>query len=659
MNVKYYNDIIKNRIQRTMRREFPDADFAARHSALGTPAVERMTERFEIAAGAEQPHIFEGQQIVFMRTIGKLPDIFMKGEWRAIKVLNNVHENGYQSNYTPDYISAINSGLLSRLEGAGEHRARVIKAILDLAERYRKHAEEIGRQDVAEVLAQVPAKPARTLREALQFFRILHYALWLEGDYHNTVGRFDLHFAPYYYADIAAGRLTKESALELIEDFFISFNIDSDMYSGIQQGDNGQSLMLGGLTAEGGECFSEFSELCLIASRNLRVIDPKINLRVNKNTPESLYELGTTLTAVGLGFPQYSNDDVVIPGLLELGYDYADAVNYSVAACWECIIPGCAMDVVNYGSMNLSLAVREAIVADLGKAADFESLMGSVRENIEKRCSAMVEARKKPLWQMPSPFLEMLFSEIKYRNFGFHGAGIASAADQLAAVKKYVFDEKTVAPARLIEVIESNFENDPELLHLLRYEAPKMGNDEDEVDSMACKVLEFYADALRDKRNIFGGRFRAGTGTALMYINDARNTPATADGRRDGESFGANYAPNLFSRISGPVSLVRSFSKPDLAKTINGGPFTVEFSADMFKNDEARSKTAKLVKHFIDRGGHQIQLNAVSLEDMLDAQVNPEAHRSLIVRVWGWSGYFVELDRCYQDHVIARRRYTV
>ncbi|MBQ2716113.1 MAG: pyruvate formate-lyase, partial [Clostridia bacterium] len=322
-------------------------------------------------------------------------------------------------------------------------------------------------------------------------------------------------------------------------------------------------------------------------------------------------------------------------------------------------IPGCAMDVVNYGSMNLSLAVREAIVADLEKAADFESLMSSVRDNIEKRCNAMVEARKKPLWQMPSPVLEMLFSEIKYRNFGFHGAGIASAADQLAAVKKYVFDEKTVAPARLLEAIESNFENDPELLHLLRYEAPKMGNDEDEADSMACRVLEFYADALRDKRNIFGGRFRAGTGTALMYINDARLTPATADGRRDGESFGANYAPNLFSRISGPVSLVRSFSKPDLAKTINGGPFTVEFSADMFKNDEARSKTAKLVKHFIDRGGHQIQLNAVSLEDMLDAQVNPEAHRSLIVRVWGWSGYFVELDRCYQDHVIARRRYTV
>jgi len=253
----------------------------------------------------------------------------------------------------------------------------------------------------------------------------------------------------------------------------------------------------------------------------------------------------------------------------------------------------------------------------------------------------------------------MLFGEIKYRNYGFHGAGISSAADSLAAVKKYVYDEKTVTPERLIAALETNYENDPELLHLLRYEAPKMGNDDDYVDEFAVKVLEFYAEALKGKKNIYGGCYRAGTGTALMYINDAKRTGATPDGRRDGEPFGANYAPNLFSRISGPVSVIRSFSKPDFTKTLNGGPLTVEFAADMFKNEDARAKTAKLVKHYIQRGGHQIQLNAVSLDSMLDAQVNPEAHKQLIVRVWGWSGYFVELDRCYQDHVIARQRYEV
>lgn len=659
MNKKYYTEVIKNRTQRQMRKPFPGGDFAERHASLGTPAAERMTARFELAARAEEPYIFEGQQIVFMRTVGRLPDIFTKEEWERIKKEYIIHEIGYQSNYTPNYISTVRSGLLSRLEGADEYEKRVITAILDLAERYRKYAEEIGREDVAEVLSRVPAYPARTLREALQFFRILHYALWLEGDYHNTVGRFDLNFYPYYAADIKAGRLTTESALELLEDFFISFNIDSDLYNGLQQGDNGQSLMLGGITESGEDCFSEFSELCLIASRNLRVIDPKINLRVNKKTPLALYELGTTLTAVGLGFPQYSNDDVVIPGLIAHGYAPEDAVNYSVAACWEFIIPGCAMDVVNIGSLNLSLAVRRAVIGSLSASPDFDTFALAVRSEIEKRCDEMIENRNRPLWQMPSPFLGLLFSEIKYRNYGFHGAGIASAADSLAAVKKYVFDEKTVTPERLIRAIESDYAADPELLHLLRYEAPKMGNDEDEADSMACLVLEYYADALRGKKNYYGGIFRAGTGTALLYISSASHTPATPDGRHDGEVFGANYAPNLFSRVSGPVSLIRSFSKPDFTKNINGGPLTVEFAADTFKNAEAREKTARLVKHFIDRGGHQIQLNSVSFEDMLDAQKNPEDHRSLIVRVWGWSGYFVELDKCYQDHVIARQRYTV
>jgi len=660
MNKAYYSAVIERRVQREMRREFPYADFTENHAKNNTDIRERMVDRFEKAAAAETPHIFDGQEIVFMRTVGKLPNVMTKDEWKAIKEKYIVHETGFESNYTPDYATTISKGLDACLaETSDPYRRRVIEAIIDLSDRYRKYAEEKGLTEIAEVLTQVPRYPARTLREALQFFRILHYSLWLEGDYHNTVGRFDVTFYPYFEKDMREGRLDRESALELIEDFFISFNIDSDLYNGLQQGDNGQSLMLGGLTKDGTDAFSELSELCLIASRNLLVIDPKINLRVNKNTPDRLYELGTTLTAAGLGFPQYSNDDVAIKGLLDLGYDYEDAVNYSVAACWEFIVPGVAMDIVNFGSMNLSLAVRNAIMENIATAPDFDTLLECVKDKIREDCEEKIEKLNRPVWKMPSAALDMLFGEIKYRNYGFHGAGISSAADSLAAVKKYVYEEKTVTPERLIAALETNYENDPELLHLLRYEAPKMGNDDDYVDEFAVKVLEFYADALKGKKNIYGGCYRAGTGTALMYINDAKRTGATPDGRRDGEPFGANYAPNLFSRISGPVSVIRSFSKPDFTKTLNGGPLTVEFAADMFKNEDARAKTAKLVKHYIQRGGHQIQLNAVSLDSMLDAQVNPEAHKQLIVRVWGWSGYFVELDRCYQDHVIARQRYEV
>ena len=116
----------------------------------------------------------------------------------------------------------------------------------------------------------------------------------------------------------------------------------------------------------------------------------------------------------------------------------------------------------------------------------------------------------------------------------------------------------------------------------------------------------------------------------------------------------ANYAPSLNIRLKGPVSLIKSFTKPDLAGAINGGPLTLEFSESVFSQEESIRKTAMLVRMFIQRGGHQLQLNTVNRDRLLDAQKHPENYRNLIVRVWGWSGYFVELDRCYQDHIIRR-----
>ena len=135
--------------------------------------------------------------------------------------------------------------------------------------------------------------------------------------------------------------------------------------------------------------------------------------------------------------------------------------------------------------------------------------------------------------------------------------------------------------------------------------------------------------------------------------------PATPDGRRKGEALGANYSPSLFARCSGPVSIMQSFAKPDLGRVINGGPLTLELHDTVFRTEESVEKVAMLVRSFMDMGGHQLQLNAVNRETLLDAQKNPDNYRNLIVRVWGWSGYFVELDKEYQDHIIARMELMV
>lgn len=657
MNKKLYRYFIETRTHRNLRRDFPQ-ELAAEFSASGLSPEERMTRRFELLCQAEKPQMQPFEKIVLMRTVKKQPDIFTEAEWADIKAKHYIHELGFVSNLSLDYGRVIGSGLLAVWENADAYGRRVIDAIIDLCDRYKRLAVEQDRRDVVEVLSRVPRYGATNFREALQMFRILHYALWLEGDYHNTVGRFDQYIYPYFKRDMDAGVYTKETALDLLEDFFLSFNKDSDLYVGVQQGDNGQSMVLGGRLEDGSEGFNELSELCLLASRDLKLIDPKINLRVSKETPLEIYEKGTELTKVGLGFPQYSNDDVVIEGLQKLGYDYKDAVNYVVAACWEFIIPNVGNDIANIGAVNFPKLVDEVLRRELPAKKDWDTLLADVKAAIKTECDRITESIH-DVWFVPSPFLDLLRDGKKYNNFGLHGCGIASAADALAAVREYVYDKQTVTPDRLLHALDTDYADDPELLHLLRYEAPKMGCDDDRADSLGTLILDAFADALEGKKNCLGGIWRAGTGTAMYYLWYSRNLGATADGRHAGEPFGTNFSPNLFTQVPGPLTDIQSFTKQHIERTINGGPLTLEFAAGIFSREENCRKVAMLVKHFIDRGGHQLQLNAVNLDAMKDAQIHPEAHQHLVVRIWGWSAYFVELEKEFQDHVIARQEYEV
>ena len=143
----------------------------------------------------------------------------------------------------------------------------------------------------------------------------------------------------------------------------------------------------------------------------------------------------------------------------------------------------------------------------------------------------------------------------------------------------------------------------------------------------------------------------------MYYLWHVRDLPASPDGRRKGEPLAANYTPSLFARVPGPLSIIQSFTRPDLTRVINGGPLTLEFHDTLFRTQESRDKVSTLVKWYIDRGGHQLQLNAVNRDVLLDARAHPEQHRQLIVRVWGWSAYFCELDEAYQDHVLRRTAY--
>lgn len=661
MNKQLYDYIVNKKHHQF--RHTVDWELGEEYSAKKLTPIERMADRFERMCKEEKPVILDSELIVFLRTVANLPDCFTAQEWESIKSTNYIHELGYMSNLSPNYYDTISVGLLKKRETADEYGKRAIDNIIMLSDKYLNEAKKQGRDDIVEVLSQVPRYKARNFREALQFFRILHYALWLEGNYHNTVGRFDKYIYPYLKADMDKGVYTFDTALELLEDFFLSFNKDSDIYVGVQQGDNGQSMMLGGMDEQGNEVFNTLSELCLKASYNNKLIDPKINLRVSKKTPKERYTLASHLTKAGLGFPQYSNDDVVLPALQKLGYEFNDAVNYTVAACWEFIIPNVGADVANIAAMSYPKALDTVFHRDLVSSETFDDFFNAVKDEIKTSCDEIRE-NIKDLWFVPSPFMNVLmdcdiYNGGKYNNFGIHGTGIATAADSLAAIKRYVYEEKSISKDAYIKAVDEDFANDPELLHKLRYETQKVGNNDDYVDSIVVELLDAFADSLEGYTNCRGGKYRAGTGSAMYYLWHANEIGASPDGRRKGEPFGTNFSVSLYADVKSPITVVASMSKPHFERAINGGPLTLEFHQSLFTDEDSVEKVGMVVKTFIDNGGHQLQLNTVNREVMLDAQKHPENYKQLVVRIWGWSAYFVELDKEYQDHVIARQEYAV
>lgn len=635
----------------------------------------RTALRFQRLLEEETPVVAPDAQIAFQRTVTDLPEVCSDEEMEALRSRYFLHERGNVSNICPDYGRALASGLdgvLDSMEGkTGDlyDALRIeIAALYQLCDRYRAEALRVGNTAVAHRLTRLPREGAASFADALQLFRILHFSIWAEGEYHVIVGRLDQYLYPYLAADLEKGILTKEGALELLEEFFISFNLDSDLYPGMQQGDDGQSIVLGGCDEQGKDAYNLLSELCMTACGELCLADPKINLRVSKDTPTERFVEATKLTAKGLGFPQYSNDDIVIPGLIAHGYDLQDAMNYTVAACWEFIIPGKGMEIPNIAALFFPTAVHRAMLRSLEASPDFDSFLVAVRQEIKDEALRLTESVKN-LFILPAPFLSMMEGNCLesgkdvslgnvYNHYGIHGVGLSTAVDSLAAIRRFVYEEQTVTPARLIAAIQADFEGYPDLYTTLRYAEEKMGNGDSKTDRLASILLECFADALQGIRNQRGGIFRAGTGSAMFYLHNNESF-ASPDGRCAAEPYGTNYSPSLHVRNRGPLSVIRSFTTPDLTKTVNGGPLTMEFHADSFLTEEGIRSVALLVKVFIEKGGHQLQLNAVDVEVLKDAQKHPERYRSLIVRVWGWSAYFVELSREYQEHVIRRQEFTV
>ncbi len=678
--------------------------------ALSRDEAQNATMLFALRCREEQPIVLPDERICFMRSrtrmtqcrgdVSAMAQLIRRIRSVPARILRKVGPCSAGSgrtvgrsisNTTPDYALFLREGLNGRI-AAAQARAKTaskgeytflqlavdgLEALRELVSRYAVEARHVGNAEMAELLARVPANPPHTLHEALQSIRILQFAFYLHGSSHCGLGRMDQYLWPFYRGDLEAGRLTREAARELLAEFFISLNRDSDLYPGVQQGDNGQSVMLGGCKPEDGtSAVNDLTYLLLEVSRDVRLIDPKINLRIDRNTPLDLLELGCELTKCGLGFPQYSNDEVVIPALVKKGYRLEDARDYSVAACWEFVVPGRALDIVNQAAVSFPHAV-DAALRDAVRRGRFsiESFRTTIRANVRRQVEKAVSMREV---RHSAPFLSAFFdgtlesgrdlTEIApYKNIGLHGAGSANAADALSAIEQVFATDGLKGLKRLVAAEDDNFAAEAALRARLVDDMPKVGN----ADATADGNLKFLFDAFADVAEAFSTpdrQIRPGSGSAMYYIwltdthRNARSqiepiVGATADGRLRDAPLASSLAPAHEAKVGGVLSVLKSFSAIDYLRIMNGGPITIEFSHTVFKTDEGVKKLAQLIRYFVLLGEQQLQLNVLNVEELEDALVHPELHRNLVVRVWGWSGYFCELDREFQMQIIRRHRY--
>ncbi|MEW6616381.1 MAG: pyruvate formate lyase family protein [Thermodesulfobacteriota bacterium] len=575
-----------------------------------------------------------------------------------------------------------------------------LKAVVRVANRYAEKAREMASkaidpadkkrlEEIAETCQWVPENPPRSLLEALQSFYLIHVVSYIEFSTLGIGVRFDKVFGPYYERDLHAGRITRDEALELMQLLWMKFQemglIYSPMISSVYGGVASlQAITLGGVDEKGRDVTNEMTYLVLETAKTMRLLEPSIALRYHDGTPDELLSKATDVVSTGIGYPSFFNDKSLIPTLEKWGVPLEDARDYNMIACVYIEIPGKNMlrRMFAYFVLPKCLwwALHQGINPETGEQygaptpdpRTFESaedLMDAYLEQVrffvgkfvrlENTCRSLYEK------YLPRPFHSALLDGCieqgkDTRQWAYPAMistyaviiGPTNVADSITAVKKVVFEDKRVSMEELIKAMDSNWEGFEDIRQMV-IQAPKYGNDDDYSDKIAVEVHHRTSEVLAEFTDRFGNRLKGdGSGVSATY-GLAHDTPATPDGRRDGDPFAdSTLAPIQGGDHKGPTAVLKSASKISTEKTYNH-LLNQKFLPSVFDGDMKQTFLSYL-KTWADLGISHIQFNVVDRETLLAAQKNPENYQDLIVRVAGYSAYFVDLSKGLQDSIIKR-----
>lgn len=591
----------------------------------------------------------------------------------------------------------------------------IVDAIIAFAERYAVLAETMAQKEkfdlnrkkellkLADICRKVPAHPADTFYEAVQFVWFIHLILQIESNGHSySYGRLDQYLNPYYEKSIHSHECTEEEALELLENLCIkTLSINKVRSWEMTKTGAGmplyQNITIGGQKPDKahGCAVNKVSELILEAIGSLCLPQPNLTVRYHAGLSKGFMQSCMEVVKKGFGMPAFNNDEVIIPSFIEKGVSEYDAYDYSAVGCVEVAVPGkwgyrcTGMSFINFPRVLLialndgrELSSGKKIFEGIGHFRDmtsFDQVMEAWKCAIKEITKVSVMIDNSADICLEEGYPDVLCSALtenclktgkglkeggaKYDFISGLQVGIANLADSLAVIKDVVFLKKLITPSELWDAIIDNYgsERGKEIQKIINQNPHKYGNDDDFVDDLIVEAYSDYIHEIKKYRNTrygrgsIGGIYYAGTSSISANVPHGAATIATPDGRNAGEPLAEGCSPAHNRDLKGPLSVFKSVSKLPTKEITGGVLLNQKISPSIMEEQRNIDKIILMMRTFFDNlHGFHVQFNVVSREVMLDAQIHPNDHKDLIVRVAGYSAFFNSLSKITQDDIIER-----
>jgi pyruvate formate-lyase/glycerol dehydratase family glycyl radical enzyme len=567
-------------------------------------------------------------------------------------------------------------------EAVNDYIRRYASAAGELAQKVEDQEYQAQLTKIVATCEWVSVHPPRNFFEAVQLLWLTHEVVIYEQYCGSmSLGRLDQYLFPYYARDITAGTLNYREAADIIEALWIKL-------SGLRKGY--QNVTMGGIGLDGKYAVNDLSYICLRATKKLRMDQPLLSVRWHPSIPAKFWQEIQELIELGIGFPALFNDEVAIAAKQRLGIQPEDATNYGVIGCVEIAVPGKEYSHTEGFRINwakvLELMLNRGVCTysgeclalknnhDLAEIKSFEEFYRWYRDelcyflDLGIRGLNILDHQFPRHW--PTPFLsstmdgcldngrDVTGGGTVYNLSSVNGCGMANAADSLAAIQRIVYGEQKVSLPGLAEILRHDFRDAEILREELVHKCPKFGNDDDQPDHLMAGLTDDFCRQVESYHNPRGGCFQAGLYTVEAHAILGKLTGALPDGRRKGVALANALSPSQGADVLGPTAVIRSITKLNHKMLGNGMVLDLKFHPAFFNSQQHRQAFQSLIATYFQLGGLEVQFNVISRQTLVEAQKKPEDYRDLIVRVSGFSAYFVTLDRVLQDEIIARTEYA-